>query len=51
MKLKFKLSLIVIAILVAVVGGLSALILTQASSIITELSIKSTERLAAHRAA
>jgi methyl-accepting chemotaxis protein len=51
MKLKFKLSLIVIVILVVVVGGLSTLILLQASSVITNLSIKSIERLASEQAA
>jgi methyl-accepting chemotaxis protein len=50
MKLKFRLSLIVIAILLVVVGGLSTLILLQASSTITSLSIKSIERLASQQA-
>jgi methyl-accepting chemotaxis protein len=50
MKLKFRLSIIVIAILLVVVGGLSTLILLQASSIITELSVESIERLASQQA-
>jgi methyl-accepting chemotaxis protein len=51
MKLKFRLSIIVTAIMIVVVGGLSTLILTQASSTITELSVGSVERLASQRAA
>jgi methyl-accepting chemotaxis protein len=51
MKLKFRLSIIVIVILVVVVAGLSTLILTQASSTITELSVGSVERLASQQAA
>jgi methyl-accepting chemotaxis protein len=50
MKLKFRLSLIVIAILVVVVGGLTSLILLQASSTITSLSLESIERLASQQA-
>jgi methyl-accepting chemotaxis protein len=50
MKLKFRLSIIVTAIMVAVVAGLSILILTQASSTITELSVNSIERLASRQA-
>ncbi|MDR2080211.1 MAG: methyl-accepting chemotaxis protein [Treponema sp.] len=50
MKLKFRLSIIVIAILVVVVGGLSTLILTQASSTILSLSRESAERLASQQA-
>ncbi|MDR2070662.1 MAG: methyl-accepting chemotaxis protein [Treponema sp.] len=51
MKLKFKLSIIVIVILVVVVGGLSTLILNQASSTILDLSRESAERLASQQAA
>jgi methyl-accepting chemotaxis protein len=50
MKLKFRLSIIVTAIMVVVVGGLSTLLLTQASSAITALSVGSVERLASQRA-
>ncbi|MDR1253186.1 MAG: methyl-accepting chemotaxis protein [Treponema sp.] len=50
MKLKFRLSLIVITILVLVVGGLASLILLQASSTISDLSVKSIERLASQQA-
>ncbi|MDR2742962.1 MAG: methyl-accepting chemotaxis protein [Treponema sp.] len=51
MKLKFKLSIIVISILVVVVGGLSTLILYQARSVITELTVESVTRLASQQAA
>ncbi|MDR0376355.1 MAG: methyl-accepting chemotaxis protein [Spirochaetaceae bacterium] len=50
MKLKFKLSIIVIAILLVVVGGLSALMLIQASSVITDLTVESITRLASQQA-
>ncbi|MDR2785833.1 MAG: methyl-accepting chemotaxis protein, partial [Treponema sp.] len=50
MKLRLKLSIIVIAILVVVVGGLSTLILTQASSTILSLSRESAKRLASQQA-
>jgi methyl-accepting chemotaxis protein len=50
MKLKFKLSIIVCTILIAVVGGLAALILSQASSTITNLTIESITRLASQQA-
>jgi methyl-accepting chemotaxis protein len=50
MKLKFRLSIIVIAVMVAVVGGLSILILTQASSVILSLSRESAQRLASQQA-
>jgi methyl-accepting chemotaxis protein len=51
MKLRIKLCVIILAILVAVVGGLSFLILTQASSTISTLSVESIERLAGSQAA
>ncbi|MDR3170711.1 MAG: methyl-accepting chemotaxis protein [Treponema sp.] len=51
MKLKFKLSIIVIMILVAVVGGLSTLILTQAASMVLNLSRASMVRLTEKEAA
>ncbi|MDR0387386.1 MAG: methyl-accepting chemotaxis protein [Treponema sp.] len=50
MKLKFKLSIIVISILMIVVAGLSVLILSQASSVITDLTRESITRLAAQQA-
>jgi methyl-accepting chemotaxis protein len=50
MKLKFKLSIIVIVILVVVVGGLSTLILSQASSTILNLARESAQRLASQQA-
>jgi methyl-accepting chemotaxis protein len=51
MKLKFRLSLDVSAILIVVVGGLAILMLTQASSIIREQSLESVDRLAEQQAA
>jgi methyl-accepting chemotaxis protein len=50
MKIKFKLSIIVISILMAVVGGLSALILIQARAAITNLNVESIMRLASQQA-
>ncbi|MDR2071718.1 MAG: methyl-accepting chemotaxis protein [Treponema sp.] len=50
MKIKFKLSIIVISILVSVVAGLSILILNQARSIITNLTVESITRLASQQA-
>ncbi|MDR0377239.1 MAG: HAMP domain-containing protein, partial [Spirochaetaceae bacterium] len=50
MKLKFKLSAIVVAIMVTVVGGLTALILAQASSVIRRVSLESAQRLASQQA-
>ncbi len=50
MKIKFKLSLIVIAIMLAVVAGISVLLLNQASSISTELSIRGIRYLAREQA-
>ncbi|MDR1909278.1 MAG: methyl-accepting chemotaxis protein [Spirochaetaceae bacterium] len=50
MKLKFRLSIIVISIVIAVVGGLSVLILSQASSIIMNAAVESVERLAHQQA-
>jgi methyl-accepting chemotaxis protein len=50
-KLRIKLCLIISVILIAVVGGLSTLILTQASSAISVLSLESIDRLAASQAA
>ncbi|GHV67390.1 hypothetical protein AGMMS49928_04240 [Spirochaetia bacterium] len=50
MKLKFRLSIIVIGILVVVVGGLSVLILSQASATIMEQSVESLDRLAGQQA-
>ncbi|HCC36556.1 MAG TPA: hypothetical protein DEQ14_02500, partial [Treponema sp.] len=46
MKLKFKLSLLMIAIMVVVVAGLSVILLQQASNISVDLSIKSIRYLA-----
>jgi methyl-accepting chemotaxis protein len=51
MKLRIKLCVIILAILVAVVSGLSVLILTQASSTISTLSLESIDRLASSQAA
>jgi methyl-accepting chemotaxis protein len=51
MKLKVRLSIIVIVIMLVVVGGLSVLLLTQASSAITNVTIESVTRLAAQQAA
>jgi methyl-accepting chemotaxis protein len=50
-KLRIKLCLIISIILITVVGGLSVLILTQASSTISNLSLESIDRLAASQAA
>jgi methyl-accepting chemotaxis protein len=50
MKIKFKLSIIVISIMVVVVGGLSTLILIQARSAITNLTFESITRLASQQA-
>jgi len=50
MKIKFKLSLIVIAIVVAVSGGLSIILLRQASNISKSLSIRGIEFLSIQRA-
>ncbi|MDR2500008.1 MAG: methyl-accepting chemotaxis protein [Treponema sp.] len=50
MKLKFRLSGIVIGILLAVVAGLSITLLRRASAAITALSIESATRLAARQA-
>ncbi|MDR2143984.1 MAG: methyl-accepting chemotaxis protein [Treponema sp.] len=51
MKLRLKLCAIIVLILIAVVGGLSTLILTQASSAILALSTESANRLAGAQAA
>ncbi|MDR2485497.1 MAG: methyl-accepting chemotaxis protein [Treponema sp.] len=50
MKLKFKLSIIVIAILVAVIGGISVMLLLPASDMALSLSMKSIDRLVSDRA-
>jgi methyl-accepting chemotaxis protein len=50
MKIKFKLSLIVIAIVVVVSGGLSILLLRQATSISKTLSIRGIEFMSSQRA-
>jgi methyl-accepting chemotaxis protein len=50
MKLKFRLSLLVITILVVVVAGLSIMLLRQAASEIIELNIESITRLASQQA-
>ena len=50
MKLKFRLSIIVIAILVAVVAGLSITLLQRASAEIVKLNIESVTRLASQQA-
>jgi len=50
MKIKIKLSFIVIAIVLAVAGGVATILLRQASGISSTLSIKSVQNLAAHRA-
>ena len=50
MKLKFRLSIIVIAILVAVVAGLSITLLRRASDEIVKLNIESVTRLASQQA-
>ena len=50
MKLKFKLSLLVIGIMAVVVTGIAILLLSEASSITHELSVESMQRLAAEQA-
>jgi methyl-accepting chemotaxis protein len=50
MKLKYRLSLIVIAILVAVVGAISIILLNRASSMQMATALESQERLAAEQA-
>jgi len=50
MKIKIKLSLIVIAIVLAVAGGIAFILLNRASDISKRLSIKGIEYLANHRA-
>jgi methyl-accepting chemotaxis protein len=50
MKLKFRLSIIVIAILVVVVAGISIMLLRRASAEIVQLNIESVTRLASARA-
>ncbi|MDR0602017.1 MAG: methyl-accepting chemotaxis protein, partial [Treponema sp.] len=50
MKLRIKLSIIVIAILVAVVAAISVILLLQASNIALNLSKESTDRLARQQA-
>ena len=50
MKLKFRLSIIVIAILVVVVAGLSIVLLRRASAEIIELNVESITRLASQQA-
>ncbi|MDR2071863.1 MAG: methyl-accepting chemotaxis protein [Spirochaetaceae bacterium] len=51
MKLRAKLCIIIVVILLAVVGGLSTLILTQASSTILGFAVESISRLAQSQAA
>ena len=50
MKLKFRLSIMVIAILVAVVAGISILLLSQASNISVNLNMKVIEFLSSKEA-
>ena len=50
MKLKFKLSIMVIAIMAVVVTGVAALLLRQASGISMDLSVRSLENLAGRQA-
>jgi len=50
MKIKIKLSLIVIAIVMIVAGGLAVVLLRQASDISIRLSVKGIDYLASHRA-
>ena len=51
MKLKFKLSLMMIAIMAVVVAGIAALLLREASDISMDLSLRSIENLAGEKAA
>jgi methyl-accepting chemotaxis protein len=50
MKLKLKLSIIVISILIAVVAGISVVLLMRSSNIVLKLAKKSTQRLAEQQA-
>ncbi|MCL2215209.1 MAG: methyl-accepting chemotaxis protein [Treponema sp.] len=50
MKLKIKLSILVIAILIAIVAGLSIIMLTQASDIVIDLNLKIIEFLSGEKA-
>ncbi|MDR3248836.1 MAG: methyl-accepting chemotaxis protein, partial [Treponema sp.] len=50
MKLRFRLSIIVIGILVVVVAGISIVLLMQASSMAISLTTESTDRLAESQA-
>ena len=51
MKLKFKLSLLVIAIVTVIVTGIAMLLLREASAISMDLSLRSIENLAGEKAA
>ncbi|MCL1929188.1 MAG: methyl-accepting chemotaxis protein [Treponema sp.] len=51
MKLKFKLSLMMIAIVVVIVAGIAGLLLNEASDISMDLSLRSIENLAGEQAA